>query len=71
MRYQNSVIDSNYISGKIDGIQEGKMEGEKAKAIEVAKNLRAIGISAEIIEKTTGIIADKMADRSRRSRKEQ
>ncbi|HBC71358.1 MAG TPA: hypothetical protein DCZ38_01055, partial [Coxiellaceae bacterium] len=41
LRYQNSMMDSNYNSGKIEGIMEGRIEGEKVKAIEIAKKMKA------------------------------
>ena len=49
LRYQNSMADSNF--------RDGKIEGEKAKAIEVAKNLKTMSIATEIIKKATGLNA--------------
>ena len=45
------VIDTAFDEGKI----EGKIEGITERNIEVAKNLKKIGISTEIIMKSTGL----------------
>lgn len=37
------------------GLQQGKKEGEREKALSVAKQLKALGVSNEIIRKSTGL----------------
>ena len=59
LRYQNSMMDSNYNSGKIEGIMEGRIEGEKVKAIEIAKKMKAAGLTNKVIQQVTGLNADK------------
>ncbi len=54
LMYQNSLINSNYGAGKIDGIKEGIKEGEKQKAIEIAKNLLDV-LDVETIAIKTGL----------------
>jgi len=60
LRYQNSMMDSNYNSGKIEGIMEGRIEGEKVKAIEIAKKMKAAGITNEVIQQVTGLTKDEI-----------
>lgn len=52
LRYQESMVDSSFRSGKIEGRIEGKTE--------VAKNLKATGITNEIIQKVTGLSLDEI-----------
>lgn len=51
VRYEESIIVSNYKVGKL----EGNEEGSKAKASEIAKNLKLKGVSIDIIFATTGL----------------
>ena len=46
-RYQESMIDSSFKIGEIEGKIKGKLE--------VAKNLKTIGMSNEVIQKTTNL----------------
>ena len=39
LHYEASMVESSYGIGKIEGREEGKIEGERRKAIEIAKNL--------------------------------
>jgi predicted transposase/invertase (TIGR01784 family) len=63
-RYRESMVESNYNSGRIEGKMEGKIEGriegEKAKTIEVAKKMRAAGIAKEIAQQVTGLSIDEI-----------
>lgn len=62
LMYQNSLINSNYGAGKIDGVKEGikegiergKMAGEKQAKIEIAKNLLDV-LDIETISLKTGL----------------
>ena len=64
LRYRESMVESNYDSGEIDGIIKGKIEGEiegkKAKAIEVAEKMKEAGMAKEIIKQFTGLNADEI-----------
>ncbi len=51
-RYRKSVVMSNYDSGKIDGRTE--------REIEIAKKMKAAGITNEIIQQVTGLTKDEM-----------
>ena len=55
LMYQNSLINSNYGAGKIDGIKEGIEKGEKLAKIEIAKNLLKQNIDLNIIASSTGL----------------
>jgi predicted transposase/invertase (TIGR01784 family) len=67
LSFQKSMLVSNYrdgeidgmrkgeIKGKIEGIAEGIEKGEKAKAIDVAKKLKSLGVATEIIKQSTGL----------------
>jgi len=81
LHYQESMVDSNYRSGQIDGekigIEKGKIEGEqigieKGKIegeqigiekgkIEIAKNMKAAGMSNEVIQEITRLSVDELA----------
>nr|WP_240767950.1 hypothetical protein [Paenibacillus amylolyticus] len=37
------------------GIEKGLVEGEKRKAIEIAKNMLSFGIEVSVIAKTSGL----------------
>ncbi|MDR3279812.1 MAG: PD-(D/E)XK nuclease family transposase, partial [Synergistaceae bacterium] len=41
-----------------DGLAEGEAKGKQEKAVEMAKNLLAEGISPDIIERTSGLSQD-------------
>ena len=57
LRYQASLMESNYGLGRIEGREEGREEGmqkglEKGK-LEVARNLKIAGVTLEVIKKVT------------------
>ena len=41
--------------GMAKGIEQGIAQGEKNKSIEIAKKLKSLGISIEVIEECTGL----------------
>ena len=41
--------------GRAEGLEEGRAEGEKKKALDVALNLKSMGLSVEMIVKATGL----------------
>ena len=51
--------------GKVIGLAEGKViglaEGSKAKAIEVARNLKSLGMNTDTITQATGLSAEELA----------
>ena len=56
---QNDVLNSakleGKIEGRIEGMAEGKAEGKAEEKREIAKKLKAIGISIEQIKQATGV----------------
>lgn len=52
LRYQNSMAESTYDSGMIDGEVKGK--------IEVAKKMKSMGITSDVIQQATGLTADEI-----------
>ena len=63
MMIQNDVLDGaklegrieGRMEGRIEGLAEGREEGERNKQLEVARNLKDIGLSVEMIMKGTGL----------------
>lgn len=47
--------EDGWEEGKAEGHAEGLAEGEKLKQFEIARNMKALGISAEIIVQSTGL----------------
>lgn len=57
---QNDVLDTAKLEGRIEGIKEGRQEGEKEKQREIARNLKKMGLSAEMITQATGLSAEEV-----------
>ena len=63
LRYQRSVIrtgyedgkEDGYKDGKEDGYKDGKEDGYKDGKEEIARNLKQLGISIDVISKSTGL----------------
>ena len=53
--------EGSYKKGREEGKAEGWAEGEKAKSVEVARNLKAMGLSIADISKATGLTTDEVA----------
>jgi len=47
LSYQESMVDSSY--------NDGRIEGEKTKTIEIAKNMKKLGMDNETIQQATGM----------------
>ncbi len=67
MQYEKALFDLNDINnsnikcfreGKEEGLKHGLAEGEKNKALEIARNLKASGVATEIIMQSTGLSAE-------------
>ena len=56
---QNDVLSTakqeGLEEGRAEGLEEGRAEGEKKKALDVALNLKSMGLSVEMIVKATGL----------------
>ena len=50
---ERTLIDDSYQKGKEEGIAEGMEKGMNQKALEIAKNMLAMGLSAEEVAKAT------------------
>ena len=46
--------------GMLEGEQRGLIKGEKKKQLEIARNLKALGISTQVIQKSTGLSAEEI-----------
>ena len=56
---QNDVLDTAKLEGRIEGLAEGRAEG-RAEGItegllQTARNLKSMGMPAEVIQKATGL----------------
>jgi len=51
LRYQASLVESNYGLGRLDGREEGREE----ERLENARTMKMLGVAAEIIMKVTGL----------------
>jgi predicted transposase/invertase (TIGR01784 family) len=60
LMYQNSLINSNYGAGKIEGIKEGIEKGEKQAKIEIAKKSLSQGIDLNTISLITGLSVEEI-----------
>ena len=56
-----NCIDSAEEKGRAGGREEGRAEGERAKAIEIAKQLLAMHLPMESITKATGLSEEELA----------
>lgn len=50
---ERTLIDDSYQKGKEEGFAEGMEKGMNQKALEIAKNMLAMGLSAEQVAKAT------------------
>ena len=46
--------------GMLEGEQRGLIKGEKKKQLEIARNLKALGISTQVIQESTGLSAEEI-----------
>ena len=56
-----NCIDSAEEKGRAEGREEGRAGGERAKAIEIAKQLLAMHLPMESITKATGLSEEELA----------
>ena len=65
---QNDVLDTAKMEGRAEGLEEGRAEGRaegleegvQKKALEVAKNLKSMGLSIQDIQRVTGLSKDEI-----------
>ena len=48
------------VKGRAEGLVKGRAEGEKTKAVEIAQQLKSMGLSVEDVAKATGLTADEV-----------
>ena len=57
---QNDVLDGAKLEGRMEGRMEGKMEGKMEGCIEIARNLKSMGLDTETIQKATGLLPEEI-----------
>ena len=57
-RDNNNIMQTAEDKGVEKGIAIGRKEGEKNKALEIARNLKASSVATEIIMQSTGLTAE-------------
>ena len=55
-----AVMNGQYEEGMAKGMAKGKSEGERNKALEIAKNLKSMGLPYEQISTVTGLPIDEI-----------
>ncbi len=60
LRYQASMVDSSYNSGKVEGRVEGEQIGIEKEKVEVARKMKKAGMENEIIQQITGLSIDEI-----------
>ena len=52
---QNDVLDTAKLEGLEQGRAEGRAEGEQTKVLDIARNLKSMGLGVAAIQKATGL----------------
>ena len=55
MMIQNDVLDGAKLEGLIEGRMEGRMEGRVEGRMDMARNLKKLGVSTAIIMESSGL----------------
>jgi predicted transposase/invertase (TIGR01784 family) len=58
---RQSQFDGYFKKGKAEGKVEGKAEGKAEGKVETALNLKSLGVSTDIIIKSTGLSSEEIA----------
>ncbi|GAB6870179.1 Rpn family recombination-promoting nuclease/putative transposase [Bacteroides rodentium] len=62
VKVQNDVLDTakleGRLEGRLEGLEEGLAKGREEQNLETARNLKSLGVPAEIIAKATGLSAE-------------
>ena len=60
--YRDNLVTIEYAEqkGKKEGKEEGRKEGREEERIEIARNLKKIGIDVAAIQKATGLTPDEI-----------
>ena len=59
---QNDVLDTAKLEGLEQGRAEGRAEGEQTKALNIARNLKSMGLGVEDIQKATGLSEEEIRE---------
>lgn len=59
---QNDVLDTAKMEGREEGRAEGREEGRTEEKIDIARKMKDMGMSAELISKATGVPAEVIKD---------
>lgn len=60
IKIQNDVLEGAKIEGRQEGRAEGRVEGLAEGRIEVARNLKSLGVSTEIIMQSSGLTKEEI-----------
>ena len=64
LRYQASLLESNYglgrLEGKKEGLEQGLEQGIEQGKLEVARNLKKAGVAVDVIMQATGLSRDEI-----------
>ena len=52
---QNDVLDTAKMEGREEGREEGRAEGREEEKNDIARTMKEMGMSAEMISKATGL----------------
>ena len=55
LRYQASLIESNYGLGRLEGREEGRDEGREEERLLTARKMKKLGVDPEVILQVTGL----------------
>jgi predicted transposase/invertase (TIGR01784 family) len=53
------------MEGRSEGLEEGLEKGRRSASLEIARAMLACGVDVEIVQKTTGLSQDELAQISR------
>ncbi|CAK7083194.1 MAG: hypothetical protein BACD_04209 [Bacteroides rodentium] len=66
VKVQNDVLDTakleGRLEGRLEGLEEGLTKGREEQNLETARNLKSLGVPAEIIAKATGLSAENIEE---------
>jgi len=66
VKVQNDVLDTakleGRLEGRLEGLEEGLAKGREEQNLETARNLKSLGVPAEIIAKATGLSAENIEE---------
>lgn len=61
LRIEEDCLETAKIEGKEEGLEEGREEGREEATIKIARNMKVMGISDDVIAKTTGLSKEEIS----------